>query len=204
MNSKEIEKGTYHIYSGDKRMAALIDRIGVCGLKPKKDYYVALLRAIVGQQLSVLAAASIYKKFLNGFEGDPAPEKILRAHHEELRSYGLSNAKVKYVKDLSEKLISGRINFNGIKKKSDEDIIKELTVVKGIGEWTAHMFLIFTLNRLNVLPTADLGLRKAVKNVYNLRSLPDEKKLRRISAGNGWQPYNSIASWYLWESLELD
>ncbi len=204
MISKEIEKGTNHIYCSDKKMAALIDRIGICGLKPKRGYYAALLRAIVGQQLSVLAAASIYNKFLIGFEGDPAPEKILDTPHDVLRSYGLSNAKVKYVKDLSAHIINRQIDFKGVNKKSDEVIISELTAVKGIGEWTVHMFLIFTLNRLDVLPTADLGLRKAVKNVYNLRKLPDYKRLKRISSANGWAPYNSIASWYLWRSLEID
>ena len=202
MISKEIEKGTHHIYRRDKNLAEIIDIVGPCELGPKRENYTALLRAIIGQQLSVMASASIYAKFLSGLRGDPAPEKILKTPHHVLRAYGLSNAKVKYVKDLSEHILSGRLTFRGVNKKSDEKIIEELMAVKGIGEWTAQMYLIFTLNRLNILPTADLGLRKAVKNVYSLRKLPDDKKIKLVSSKNGWAPYNSIASWYLWRSLE--
>jgi DNA-3-methyladenine glycosylase II len=110
---------------------------------------------------------------------------------------------VKYVKNLSEKVLSGEITFKGLSKKSDEEIIEHLIKVKGIGVWTAHMFLIFTLGRLNVLPVGDLGIKRAAQNVYSLKKMPDERKIFKISKVNNWSPYNSIASWYLWKSLEL-
>ncbi len=107
------------------------------------------------------------------------------------------------MKDLSGKILNKEILLKGLIKKSDSEIISELTKVKGIGEWTVHMFLIFTLARPNVLPVKDLGLRKAVMNVYRLRKLPDEKRIYKISKENNWSPYNTIASWYLWRSLEI-
>lgn len=203
MISSEIENGILHIYKNDPSLARIIDISSQCNLTPKRNHYLTFLRSIINQQLSPKAAASIYKRFLEYFENKPLPEKIINAPHIDLRKTGLSNAKVKYVKDLSEKILSGSIHFRGISKKSDSDIIKEFTVVKGIGEWTVQMFLIFNLCRLNVLPVKDQGIRRGAKIVYKLRKLPDEKKLQRISVKNNWSPYNSIASWYLWMSLEL-
>ncbi len=204
MKYSEIENGILHIYNNDKRLAKIIEISRPCTIKPKKNYYDLLLRSIVQQQLSINAAASIHKKFMLYFDNKPLPEKIINTPHEILRGLGLSNAKVKYVKDLSEKIMEREISFRGMNKKSDEEIIARLTRVKGIGVWTSHMFLIFTLGRLNVLPIGDLGLRRAIKNVYGLIRLPDEKKIIKISKENGWHPYNSIASWYLWRSLELE
>ncbi len=203
MNSIERENGIIHIYNNDKRLAKIIDSSEPYALKPRKNYYLLLVRAIVGQQLSMIVAQIINGRFLDFFGGDPAPEKIAAASHEALRALGLSNAKVKYIKDLAEKIISGEVHFRGIGKKSDEEIIEELTKVKGIGVWTVHMFLIFTLARPNILPVGDLGIKRAIKNLYELKELPDENKIRRISKKNGWEPYNSIACWYLWRSLEM-
>ena len=203
MKYLEIENGINHLYKNDRRLAKIIEKSEPCVLTVKKNYYGMLLKAIIQQQLSITAAASIYKKFLNHFDNDPLPEVIINTPHEILRGLGLSNAKAKYVKDLSEKILSKEIDFKGIAKKTDEEIIETLTKVKGIGEWTSHMFLIFTLGRLNILPVNDLGIRRAISIVYGLRRLPDEKKIVKISVENNWHPYNSIASWYLWRSLEL-
>ena len=204
MNSLEIENGIKYIYKNDKLLAKIIDNSAKCNLKPKRNYFNAVLRAIIGQQLSVKAAASINGKFISHFNGSPLPENILNTPDTVLRNLGLSNAKTKYVKDLSAKILSSEISLESLTKKNDEEIIKELVKVKGIGNWTVHMFLIFTLGRPNVLPVSDLGIRKAVMNNYNLRKLPDEKKLIYISRKNNWEPYNSIASWYLWKSLDMN
>ncbi len=204
MNYSEIENGIKHLKERDGKLAVIIGRSETCSLAPKKDYYGALLRAIVGQQLSVKAAAAINRKFQAHFNGKPLPDKILSTGDTILRGLGLSNAKVKYVKDLSSKIISGEIHFRGLSGMTDEEVINEYTKVKGIGVWTVHMFLIFTLGRPNVLPVNDLGLRKAIMLNYGLRKLPDEKKVIRISKANNWTPYNSLASWYLWRSLEFN
>ncbi|HED07796.1 MAG TPA: DNA-3-methyladenine glycosylase 2 family protein [Ignavibacteria bacterium] len=203
MNSNQIVKGIKHIYNNDVKIARIIDIAGTFDLKPHNNYYYSLLKAIVGQQLSVKAASSINKKFFLHFNNKPSAQKIYNSKDQNLRNLGLSWAKVKYVKDLSLKIINKEIHFRNINNKSNEEIKSELTKVKGIGVWTVDMFLIFTLVRLDVLPINDLGLRKAIKEVYGLRKLPDEKKIVRISKQNHWEPYFTIASWYLWRSLEI-
>jgi len=203
MNSTEIEKGINHIYKNDKYLAKIIEKSEPCSITPKRNHYDMLLRSIIGQQLSIYSAAAIHNKFLNHFGKKAVPEKIVETPHDRLRSLGLSNAKVKYIKDLSEKVMAGEIKFKGLGKKQDEEIIEYLIKVKGIGTWTVHMFLIFTLGRLNVLPVGDLGIKRAAFNVYGLKKLPDERRISKISRENRWNPYNSVASWYLWKSLEL-
>ncbi|QQS36518.1 MAG: DNA-3-methyladenine glycosylase 2 family protein [Ignavibacteriales bacterium] len=203
MNSTEIENGTRHIYKNDPALAAIIDAAGVCTIRKKKDFYHAMLRSIIGQQLSVKAGDAIEKKFFTFFKNDPSPEHILEATDLQLRNLGMSWAKAKYVKDLSQKIVDGEIHFRGLDKKTDQQIIEELTKVKGVGVWTVHMFLIFTLCRLDILPVSDLGIRKGIQKLYRLKKLPDEKKMIKISRTNNWSPYNSIASWYLWKSLDL-
>ena len=203
MISSDIENGINHIYKNDIFLAKIIENSEPCAISPKRKYYDMLLRSIIQQQLSIYSAAAIHAKFLNHFNNEPVPERIIETPHLTLRGLGLSNAKVKYVKDLSEKIISGEVCLKGLRKKSDSEIANHLIQVKGIGEWTVHMFLIFTLGRLNVLPVGDLGVKRAIKNVYSLKNMPDEKKILKISKQNGWEPYNSIACWYLWKSLEL-
>lgn len=203
MNSIEIENGISHIYNNDKKLATIIEAAGVCTIRPRKDHYHSLLRSIVGQQLSTTAAGAIRERFFDYFNHKLFPEDILKTPDQKLRNLGLSWAKIKYVKDLSQKMVNNEIHFRGLHKMTDEKIIAEFTKVKGIGNWTVHMFLIFTLGRLNVLPTSDLGIKKAAKLNYNLRKLPDEKRLKMLSKENGWEPYNSIASWYLWRSIDM-
>lgn len=203
MNSEEIENGILHIYNNDPYLAKIINKAGECKLCPHKKYYHSFLNSIIGQQLSIYAAAAIRKRLTDYCGGYPSPEIILAAPFEELRSVGLSNAKVKYVKDFSEKVIAEEIHFKGLRKKTDKEIIEEFTKVKGIGVWTVQMFLIFTLGRPDVLPAIDLGLRKGIMWTYNLQKMPDEKKTFSIAKKFKWTPYSTIASWYLWRSLEI-
>ena len=202
MQNAEINRAIKHLSKHDNTISTIIKNIGIINLTPHKKYFNALLDAIIGQQLSTYAADKIASRFMNLFNNNPLPEQILEAKETSLRSVGLSNAKVKYVKDLAKKILSRDLNLKGLSKKSDEEIILELTKVKGIGVWTSHMFLIFTLGRLNVLPYSDLGIRKAVMLNYRLKKLPDEKKIKSISKKNNWSPYCSIVSIYLWRSLD--
>ena len=197
-----IAEALKHLSKNDNTLSTLIKKIGTCNLQPRRKYFNLLVRSIVGQQLSVTAANAISKKFFNYFGEKPTPEKIIETSHEVLRSLGLSNAKARYVKDLSQKILNNEISLKNIALLTDDRIIEELTKVKGIGVWTVHMFLIFTLGRFNVLPYSDLGIRKAVMLNYGLKKLPDEKKIIRIAKENKWHPYCSIASLYLWESLD--
>jgi DNA-3-methyladenine glycosylase II len=202
MLKNEIKKGVKHLSSNDKTLSTIIKTNGVINLTQHKQYFNLLLEAIIGQQLSVYASASILKKFKAFFKNDPQPYLIVQAEHSTLRALGLSNAKVKYVKDLSQKIISGEVKLNGLSRKTDEEILEELTKVKGIGVWTVHMFLIFRLGRLNILPYSDLGIRKSIMINYRLKKMPDEKKIKSIAKKNNWHPYCSIASLYLWKSLD--
>jgi len=203
MNSFEIENGVKYIYKKDKTLARVIDTAGLCTIKPRKNHYYNLLSSIIGQQLSTIVAGVIKERFFKFYNYKPKPEDILKTPDEVLRNIGLSWAKVKYVKDLSDKMVKDEIHFRGLSRLSDDEIIAEFTKVKGIGVWTVHMFLMFTLGRLNILPVGDLGIRKAAMLNYNLRKLPNEKRLTLLSKQNGWDPYNSIASWYLWKSIDM-
>jgi DNA-3-methyladenine glycosylase II len=202
---KNIIKAINHLKRNDKILAKVINQVGPCTLKPQTDPFESIIDAIISQQLSMFAAQSIFNRFVEYYKPKifPSPDDILNTSNEDLRKIGISNAKIRCLKDLCEKIKSGQIHLNKIHKLSDDEIVKELTQVKGIGRWTAHMFLIFSLGRLNVLPTEDLGIRKGIMKLYRLRKLPDERKILEISKQNQWSPYCSIASWYIWRSLEL-
>lgn len=201
--NEQIESGKKHISANDPLLGEIIKQVPECLLRPRRNIYNAIIDSIISQQLSVQAAKSISYKFYTYFENAPTPEKIVTTDDSVLRSLGLSGAKVKYVKDFSYKILNKEIILKGINRKSDDEIIRLLTTVKGIGEWTVHMLLIFTLFRLDVLPVGDLGIRKAIQRLYKLRKLPEAGKIRDISKKRGWSPYCSIASWYLWRSLEI-
>jgi len=203
MNSLEIRNGINHLNDTDPVLKEIISQTRPCGIKHRRNYYPALVQSIISQQLSIKAAESIYRKFSAHFGKQVNPEQVAATSIEELRKFGLSNAKAIYVKDLSEKILSKELSFKNISKKSNDEVIHELTKVKGIGVWTAHMFLIFTLGRLNVLPVGDLGIKNAIRKNYRLKKLPDEAKVAAICKKKKWEPYQSIASWYLWMSLEL-
>lgn len=202
MVNMEIEKAISTLSKNDKVLQILIKNEAKCNLKRNNRYYHSLLDAIIGQQLSMHAARAIAKRFYLYFDGKPTPEDVIKTRHEKLRALGLSNAKVKYVKDLAEKVENKQVKLNGLKNKSNDEIISELTKVKGIGLWSVHMFLMFTLARLDVLPVGDLGIKKAIMLNYRFKKLPDEKEIKRLAKKNKWHPYESVASWYLWRSLE--
>jgi DNA-3-methyladenine glycosylase II len=161
----------------------------------------SLAEAIVYQQLNGAAAATIWKRFV-ALAGQPlTPEGILKLTDEQLRSVGLSKQKSSYLKDLAAKTASGLLDFSRLPELSDDEVIQHLTQVKGIGVWTAHMFLIFSLRRPNVLPTGDYGLQMAFKKHYKKRKLPKPKDMEKIACA--WEPYRSIACWYMWRSLDI-
>lgn len=204
MDKNKISEGINHLKRNDHTLSLIIERAGACTLIPHYDYFGELVSSIAGQQLSVKAADSILKKMKSLCGEKFLPELIINRSHDELRGCGLSNPKVRYIKDLAEKVVSGEVNPEKIAEMSDDEVIKELTKVKGIGVWTCHMFLIFTLGRENVLPYGDLGIRRAISKHYGFDSYPDEKQIKELSERNGWSPYNTIASWYLWKSLEFN
>ena len=187
----------------DSNLAPIIKQAGLADIEPHTDYYGTLVNSIIGQQLSVKAAATIKHRFQDLFGGKlPEPELILQKTVDELRTAGLSGAKANYVRDLAKHVVDGNIDFTKLNMLSNVEIVGELTAVKGIGEWTAHMFLIFCMGRLDVLPTGDLGIRNGVQKLYQLENLPSPQKVSQIAADNNWHPYESVASWYIWHSLD--
>jgi DNA-3-methyladenine glycosylase II len=173
-----------------------IDRRG-----SRPNGYEALARAIVGQQLSTKAAASIWNKLLAIFDGTmPTPEQILRRRTETLRKAGLSNAKVEFLRDLAARIKDGRLELGRLKDLSDEDVCAELVEVKGIGRWTAEMFLIFHLGRLDVVSAGDLGIRRAIQVAYGMEELPGPEEIDQIA--EAWRPHRTLAGLYLWRSLD--
>jgi DNA-3-methyladenine glycosylase II len=195
--------------AADPAMAALIDRIGkidiATRLRRRKeerpaDAYGALLRAIVGQQLSTKAARTIYLRVLDLFGGTtPSPEQLLEASEEELRGCGLSGRKTEYIRDLARHVLSGELELDRLEQLEDEQVIEEIVAVRGLGRWTAEMFLLFHLQRPDVLSGGDLGIRKAIQVEYGLEEMPTPTRVLEI--GEPWRPYRSLASLYLWESL---
>ena len=166
----------------------------------RPDPYEALARAIVGQQLSTKAAASIWDRFLELFGGEtPSPEALLRKRPQTLRKAGLSNAKAEFLRDLAKRVKDGTLDLKALRKLPDEDVIAALIEVKGIGQWTAEMFLIFHLARPDVVSTGDLGIRRAVQIAYGLDELPGPEELERIA--EEWRPHRTLACLYLWRSL---
>lgn len=187
----------------DPVLAAAIKRIGPCALadRQRKDHLSALIGAIVSQQLSTKAAATIFGRFVALFEGGriPGPVAIDALRDDALRQVGLSGQKVGYLRDLCTRIADGRLQLDELDALPDEEVIERLTAVKGFGRWTAEMFLMFRLHRPDVLPVGDLGIVNAVQRLYKLRTRPDAKRIEKI--GEAWKPYRSVASWYLWQTL---
>lgn len=202
-SSSILKEATTHLASHDTILAKVIALHGNCTLEPHTQHYRELVESIISQQLSVKAAASITKRFVKLFGGTfPLPEVILAKSIEELRIAGLSQAKASYIQDLAWHVSNNKLNFARFQTLSNEEIISELTAVKGIGEWTAQMFLIFSMGRLNVLPVGDLGIKNGIMRLYRLQTLPTPTEVRDTSHANNWQPYESVASWYIWKSLD--
>ena len=190
-----------HFDEKDAVMAGVIRRVGSFKLKRNQNYFQVLCKAIVGQQISTKAAESINHRFQNLFTNNrPTPKKVQGLEEKQLREVGLSGQKVKYMKDLSEKFIDRTVRPHRMAYQGNEEIIQQLTQVYGIGRWTAEMFLIFSLNRMDVLPVGDLGLRAGVKLLYNMRAMPSPDRVRVL--GKKWQPFATVGTWYTWRTLD--
>ena len=189
-----------HFQECDPKMANVIQKVGPLRLQRNRKYFVVLCRSIVSQQISTAAADTIYSRFQKLFDGQaPTPERVAGLKDAPLRAAGLSRQKAAYLKDLSHRFLDGTIRPRQLNYLGNEEIVERLTGVHGIGRWTAEMFLIFSLNRLDVLPVDDLGLRVAVQNIYGMKTRPDAKRLRAI--GEKWSPLETVATWYAWRSL---
>jgi len=192
-----------HLTTYDSVLAPVIASRGLCAIAPHTDYYGELIDSIVSQQLSVKAASTIEGRLKALFNNRyPTPEQILATSNESLRSVGLSRAKASYVKSLAEHIVNGELELEKLSKLSNELVISELTAVKGIGEWTAHMFLMFAMGRLDVLPVGDLGIRNGIKKLYGFDHVPTAIEIEVLAQKNNWHPYESVASWYIWQSLD--
>ncbi|QDS88310.1 DNA-3-methyladenine glycosylase [Rosistilla ulvae] len=199
----ETDLAIAHLRAADPIMSQMIDDVGEFKMRRQRDRFGMLVRSIVSQQISTGAARSIHARLvqLAGDEGLTA-ENLARFSAEDLRTAGISMQKAKYLLDLTDKVIGGELNLRPIGRFSDAQIIEQLTIVKGIGKWTAQMFLIFSLGRMDVFPHDDLGVRAAIRKRYGLEELPDVATSQSIAAN--WRPYASVASWYCWQSLEHD
>ena len=185
----------------DVRLGKLIKSIGNYSIQIHDDLFESLLKSIVYQQLAGSAANAIYSRFLLYYDNTiPTPEQIISTPDTVLRfRIGLSFKKIEYIKNLATKIASGELKIHYLPKLQDEEVITELVKVKGIGRWTAEMFLIFSLNRADVIPLDDLGIKKAIQKLYSLSDLPTHEYMLEVSSK--WKPYRSIATWYLWKSL---
>jgi len=189
-----------HLKKSDPVLAAIIERVGPCKLTFREPTFESMVRSIAFQQLNGKAARSIYDRLVAAAGGSLTPESILALTPDKMRAAGLSRQKLSYICDLAERTKSGEIDFARLPEMSDEKVIEHLTRVKGIGVWSAQMFLMFALRRPNVLPTADYGVRAAIKKHYRKRKLPDHNYIVKLA--RAWHPYCSVACWYLWRSGE--
>ncbi len=185
----------------DPKLAKIIKQVGDYNVKITKNRYQSLVQAIIAQQLSGSAAESILKKFRKLYKSKfPKPIEVIKTPDSKLRLAGLSKMKVSYIKDLSKKIEKNQLNMRKISTQNDEYVIEQLTSVRGIGRWTAEMFLIFSLGRLDVLPVGDLGLKKGIQLIYSLKELPKEKEIEQMA--ESWKPYRKFATWYICTSLQ--
>ena len=192
-----------HLSKHDPHLAVVIAQIGPCTIQPRGNYYQDLAGSIIGQQLSVKAAASIRERFRGLFGGSfPTPEEILTKNTDELRSVGFSRAKANYVLDLAQHVVDGKVKFDHLPALSNDEIVAELTDIKGVGEWTVHMFLMFSMGRLDVLAHGDLGIRNGIMKLYGFDHAPSPQQVKDIAEKYHWAPYQSIACWYVWQSLD--
>lgn len=190
-----------HLKKVDPIMAAIIEQVGACRLQFGEPTFHALAESILYQQLNGAAAATIFDRF-TAAAGDPlTPEGILKLTDVQMRGVGLSRQKTAYLRDLAEKTAAGLLEFERMAEMSEEEVIEHLTQVKGVGVWTAHMFLMFTLQRPDILPVGDYGVQAAIKKHYKKRKWPKPAVMTKIA--KVWSPYRSVACWYLWRSLDI-
>ena len=195
-----MRKAIQHLKQADPVLAGLIERVGPYTIRFLEPGFETLVKSIVSQQLSGKVAKIIYGRLIEAAGGGLTPESLLQLRPARMRSLGLSKQKIAYIRDLARHTRAGTVDFARLAKASDDEVIEHLTAVKGVGVWTAHMFLMFALRRPNVLPTGDLGIRVAVRKAYQLSELPKPSELESIA--QSWHPYCTVASWYLWRSLE--
>ena len=186
----------------DKKLGPLIRRIGPCSMRITKDPFQTLVEAIISQQLSEASATAITKRFLKLYKKFPTPRQVNNTTDKKLKDIGLSGTKINYIKGLSKLIIQKKIDFRKISKLSDEQVIEELTKIKGIGNWTAQIYLMFCLQRKDIFPVGDLGIQKGIRDLFSLKELPDPKTMEKFSAR--WKPNRSIACWYIWKSQRIN
>ena len=196
-----MKKAVFHLKKSDPVMRAIIESVGPCRMEYGEPTFHSLAESIIYQQLNGKAAETIFKRFTDAAGTPLTPEGILKLTEQQMRAVGLSKQKSSYLRDLAQKTQSGLLNFAKLADMSEADIIAHLTQVKGIGVWTAHMFLMFTMRRPDVLPTGDYGIQVAMKKHYRKRKLPKPKDMEKIA--KAWSPYRSVACWYLWRSLDI-
>jgi DNA-3-methyladenine glycosylase II len=198
---RDMKRAVTHLKKADPVLRAIIERIGPCKMEYGPPEFHSLAEAIVYQQLNGKAAVTIFKRFTD-LAGDPVtPAGILKLTAEQMRSVGLSKQKSSYLFDMAQRTQRGELDFARLGEMSDEEVIRHLTQVKGVGVWTAHMFLMFTLRRPNILPVGDFAVQMAIKKLYRKRKLPKPVDMEKIA--RAWEPYRSIACWYLWRSLDV-
>ena len=197
----DIEAGI-DLLKKDKNMQVLINKFGRPDLNPRQDYFQSLLRSIVFQQLSGKAAQTIYERFVNLIPktSKHCPNEVLKLDKEEMRKAGLSFRKIDYVRNLADYFENNSFHKKDVEKMSDQEISKELIQIKGIGQWTVDMFLMFTLNRADILPYKDLGIQKGIMKIFKMKNLPSKKEMENCS--RKWRPYRTIACWYLWRMVD--
>lgn len=193
-----ISEESIQLSSSDKKLKKIISQIGELKIPLIKNEYISLINFIIGQQLSEKAANTIFHRLCASIE-DITPEKIIKTNNTIFQNAGISRMKISFIKDLSIKIVNEEIDFKKLKKHDNETVIKKLTEIKGIGQWTAEMFLIFTLGRMDVISLNDVGLQRSIKWLYKLNDNPNKESMIKIS--NKWKPYRSIASLYLWELI---
>ena len=195
-----MKQAIHHLRTNDPVLSAIIEQVGDYGIQFRPADFETLVKSIVFQQLSGRVASVIFGRLSAAVKGVVTPETILKLRPSRMRSLGLSTQKTAYIRDLARHTRDGEVVFEDLAALPDDEVILRLTQVKGIGVWTVHMFLIFALRRTNVLPTGDLGIRNAIRKAYNLDAAPSPAEVETMA--QRWHPYCTVASWYLWRSLE--
>jgi DNA-3-methyladenine glycosylase II len=196
-----MKKAIFHLKNSDPVLRAIIESVGPCRMEYGEPTFHSLAESILYQQLNGKAAETILRRFTQA-AGDPlTPDGILKLSEQQMRAVGLSKQKSSYLRDLAQKTQSGALDFEKLADMTEAEVIEHLTQVKGVGVWTAHMFLMFTMRRPDVLPTGDYGIQVAIKKHYRKRKLPKPKDMEKIA--KAWSPYRSVACWYLWRSLDI-
>lgn len=196
-----MQQALDHLRAADPVLSVIIEQVGPYGIEFLAPGFEALVKAIVLQQISGKAASAIFARLVAAAGGLPlTPEAVLKLRTPKLRAAGLSQRKIEYIRDVARRIVTGKLDMPALAALPDEDVLRELTAIRGIGPWTVHMFLIFALRRLDVMPSGDLGIRAAVRKVYGLERLPTPAEVDHMA--HKWRPYCTVASWYLWRSLE--